>query len=71
MFFHKQQQKALGSQVKALTKEKKEKSNVLTNLESMNMKNASLLQFEKFERKTTEVEKKKLMEEKKEYHRNL
>jgi hypothetical protein len=33
--------------VKTLTKEK-EKENVLTNLELVNLKNASLLQFEKF-----------------------
>jgi hypothetical protein len=31
--------------MKALTKEKKEKDNVLTNLELINMKNLSLLQF--------------------------
>ncbi len=33
--------------MKTLTKEK-EKENVLTNLELVNLKNASLLQFEKF-----------------------
>jgi hypothetical protein len=51
---YKQQHEALGSQVKALIKEKKEKYNVLTNLELVNLKNASLLNSE---RKTTHVEK--------------
>jgi hypothetical protein len=57
--------------VKALTKEKKEKENVLTNLELVNLKNVSLLQFEELRRKATKVEKKKLLEEKKEYQMNL
>jgi hypothetical protein len=39
--------------VEALTKEKKEKDNVLIDLELVNMKNASLLNFEEFKRKTT------------------
>ncbi len=38
LFLYKQQQEALGSQVEALTKEKKEKENFLTNLELMNLK---------------------------------
>ncbi len=42
LFFHKKQQEALSSKVKALTKEKKENKNVLTDLELMDMKNASL-----------------------------
>jgi hypothetical protein len=53
--------------VKTLTKEKKEKENVLIDLELVNLKNVFLLQFEKLRRKTTKVEKEKLMEEKKEY----
>jgi len=53
--------------VKALTKEKE---NVLIHLELVNLKNESLLQFEKLKRKTIEVEKEKLLEEK-EYQRNL
>ncbi len=65
LFLHKQQQKALSSQVKALTKEKKEKDNVLTNLELVNMKNASMLQSEELKRKTTQAKIEKLMEEKK------
>jgi len=44
--------------VKALTKEKKEKENVLIDLELINLKNVSLLQFEEFKKKTTEVERK-------------
>jgi hypothetical protein len=39
--------------VKALTKEKKEKENVLTDWELINMKNVSLLLFEELKRKTT------------------
>ncbi len=70
MFFHKKQHEAFDSQMKALIKEKKEKENVLTNLELTNLKNVSLLQFEEIIRKTKEVEKEKLMEDK-EYKRNL
>jgi hypothetical protein len=39
--------------VRALTKEKKEKENVLTNLELINLKNVSLLEFEELRRKIT------------------
>ncbi len=46
--------------MKALTKEKKEKENVLTYLELMNLKNTSLLNFEKFKRKTTKAKKKEV-----------
>ncbi len=64
---YKQQYEALGSQVKALTKEKKEKENVSTYLELVNLNNASLLNFEKLKRNTTKAEKEKLVEENKEY----
>ncbi len=57
----------MDSQVKAITKKKKENENVLTDLELVNMKNVFLLQFEEFKRKTTKVEKEKLMEDKKKY----
>jgi hypothetical protein len=43
--------------VKALTKENKEKENVLTNLELINLKIVSLVQSEELRRKTTKVEK--------------
>ncbi len=56
--------------MKALTKEKKEKGNVLTNLELVNLKNVSLLQSKGLRRKTTKVDKQKLLEEK-EYQMNL
>ncbi len=56
--------------VKALIKEKKEKENVLIDLELINMKNVSLLQFEEFKRKTLEVEREQFMENK-EYQRTL
>ncbi len=70
MFFHKQQHEALGSQVKALAKEKKEKDNVLIDFELVNLKNVSLLSFKEFRRKTTKAENEKLLEEK-EYEMNL
>ncbi len=44
--------------MKALIKEKKEKENVLTNLELINQKNVSLLQSKELKRKTIEVERK-------------
>ncbi len=53
LLFYKQQHEALGNQVKALTKEKKGKETVLTNWELVNLKNASLLNYEKLRRKTT------------------
>jgi hypothetical protein len=37
--------------VKTLIKEKKEKENVLTNLELVNLKNVSLLQFEELRKR--------------------
>jgi hypothetical protein len=64
MFFHKKQHEALDNWVKALTKQKKEKENVLTNLELINLKNVFLLQSEELRIKTTKVEKKNSMEDK-------
>ncbi len=57
--------------MEALIKEKKEEDNVLTYLELVNLKNASLLNFEELKRKTAEVKEKKLVEENKEYQKNL
>ncbi len=57
----------MGSQVKALTKGKKEKEIFLIDLELVNLKNVSLLQSEKLRRKIAEENNKKLLEEKKEY----
>ncbi len=57
--------------MKALTIKSKENENIITDLELINMKNVSLLQFEELKRKTTKVEKKKLMEDKKKYQRIL
>jgi hypothetical protein len=48
----------LGSQLEALTKEKKEMENVLIDLELMNLNSVSLLNYEELKRNTTEVEKK-------------
>jgi len=57
--------------VKTLTKKKKEKANVLIDLELINLKNVSLLYFEELRKKTIEVEKEKLVEYKKEYQITL
>ncbi len=58
-----------------MTKEKKEKENVLTNLELANLKSNYLFNFEELRKRTqkkdTEVEKEKLMEANKKYQRNL
>ncbi len=51
--------------MKALTKEKKKKDNVMIDLELINVKNASLLQYKELRRKTTKVEREKLIEDKK------
>lgn len=46
LFHYKQQHEALSNQVEALIKEKKENKNVMTYLELMNLKSASLLNYE-------------------------
>ncbi len=55
--------------MKALTKEKKERQNVLIDLELVNLKNAFLLNSEEFRRKTTEAENEKLGEKKRNIRR--
>jgi len=55
--------------VEALIKENKEKENVLMDLELMNLKNVFLFNFEELKR-TSKVEKKKLVEANKESERN-
>jgi hypothetical protein len=57
--------------VKKLTKKKKEKENVLTNLELINLKNVFLLESKELRRKIAKVEREQLMEDKKEYHKTL
>jgi len=57
--------------VETLIKEKKEKENVLIDLELVNLNNASLLNSKKLRRKTIEVEKENLVEENKKYQKNL
>ncbi len=56
-----QHKEALGSQVKASTKEKKEKENVLTDLEFVNKNNIFLLQFEELRKKTANEKKEKVV----------
>ncbi len=58
LFIYKQQKEALSSQVEALTKEKKEKENVLIDLELINLKNASMLNYEKINTIKAEIKKK-------------
>ncbi len=53
--------------MKTLIKKKKDNEHVLTDLELINLKNVSLLQFEELIRKTTKVGKKKLTEDKRKY----
>jgi hypothetical protein len=57
--------------VQALIKKKKEKENVLTYLELINLNNVSLLQYEELRIKTTKAEREQLMEDEKEYQRTL
>ncbi len=52
---YKQQQDALNSSVEALTKEKKEKENLLIYLELINLKNVFLLNYEEIKRTTIEA----------------
>ncbi len=56
LFHYRQQHEALGSLVEPLSKEK-EKDNVLIDLELVNLKSASLLDFEKLKRRTTKAKK--------------
>ncbi len=59
LFRHKQHW-ALGSQLEALTKEKKEKENVLIDLELMNLKSVFLLSSKKHKRKIVKEKQKKV-----------
>jgi hypothetical protein len=56
--------------VKALIEEKKEKENVLTDVELINLKKVSLLQSKELRRKATKAEREQLMEDQ-EYQRTL
>jgi hypothetical protein len=71
LFLHEKQHEALDNHVKALTKENKEKENVLTNFELINLKKIFLLQSKELKRKIVEVEREQLMEDKKEYQKTL
>ncbi len=59
LFIYKQQKEALSSQVEALTKKKKEKENVLIDLGWINLKSASMLNYEEIRSRTIEAEIKK------------
>ncbi len=70
LFTYKQQKEALGSQVEALTQEK-EKENVLIDMELINLKNVSMLNYEEIKRRTSKAKIEKLVEKNKEHKRNL
>jgi hypothetical protein len=53
LFHYKQEQEALGSHVEALIEEKKEKENVLIDLELMNLKNVFMLNSEGLKNRIT------------------
>ncbi len=71
LFNYKQQKEALNSQVEALIKENKQKEKVLTNLKLINLKSASMFNFEEIKKITTEAKIEKLVEKNKEHQRNL
>ncbi len=71
LFHYKQQQGALGNEVEALTKKKKKKENVLIDLELINLKNVSLLNFKELRRRIAKAKIQKLVEANKEHQRNL
>ncbi len=52
LFIYKQQKEALSNRVEAPTQEKKEKDNVLIDMELINLKNASMFNFEEIKKKT-------------------
>jgi hypothetical protein len=54
----------LSSQIEALTQEKKEKENVMINIELINLKNAFMFNFEEIRRMITKAKIKKLVEKK-------
>lgn len=68
LFTYKQQE-ALNSQVKALTQEKK-RENVLIDMELINLKNASMFNFEEIRRRTSVAKIEKLVGKNKEHRRN-
>jgi hypothetical protein len=57
----------LNSQVEALIKENKQKEKVLTNLKLINLKSASMFNFEEIKKITTEAKIEKLVEKNKEH----
>jgi hypothetical protein len=57
--------------MKALIKKKKEKDNVIRDLELINLKNVCMLQPKELRRKIVKVEREKLIEDKKEYQITL
>ncbi len=69
LFLHKKQKEALDNHVNTMTKEKK-KENVMIDLELINMKNVSLLQFEELRIKIIEEEGEQIIKDK-EYQKSL
>ncbi len=64
LFLHKKQKEALDNHVNTMTKEKKKKENVMIDLELINMKNVSLLQFEELRIKIIEEEREQIIKDK-------
>ncbi len=62
LFIYKQQKEALSNQVESPTQEKKEKENVLIDMELINLKNVSILNFEEIKRRIIEVDIEKMVE---------
>ncbi len=71
LFNYKQQKEALSSQVEALTKEKKDKENVLIDLDLINLKSVYLFNFKEIKRITLEAKIEKWVETNKDHQRNL
>ncbi len=67
LFIYKQQKEALGNQVEALTQEKKEKENVLIDMELINLKNDSMLNFEEIKKGAIEANIEKMGEKNKQH----
>ncbi len=67
LFIYKQQKEVLSNQVDALTQKKKDKENVLIDMEMINLKNVSMLNFEEIKRRIIEVDIEKMVEKNKEH----
>ncbi len=67
LFIYKQQKDALSNQVESRTQEKKEKENVLIDMELINLNNVSMFNYEEIKRKTIEADIEKMAKKNKEH----